>query len=495
MKYTPPLDATDDNAAFVNADPQNGKEGSEIPAGALENPQREIVAAISKLGITPSTDNNQLGTALYEAATISDFCAEASTSTGSAYILNSVGQVTFSELSNGQRVRFIVSHANSGAATINAYGTGAIQAKKYAGTAALSSGDLLVGAVVEFAYNASGNFWEFISTSYETSGVANYDTFFQALPFLSVNGKRNITIKAGSIIRLEVSGVSRWRQQTSDEVINCQTILDTGSAFEAGKDYHIFLVPNGENGTKFVCSLNSTYPGGYSADNSRKIGGFHTLCVDVGTISGHPLSGYVAGDILPQSVWCLNHRPISEPEGMVYEPVNDVWIDIYNQSGSGASTKSVYGGTRTHTKMHFEWVEDQRAVNKSLVDDEEFYAASKGSNQTTAVYGSAQPNPDTTGGHKDTASRRMISNIGCEEMCSLQWQHLKGTYAAGGSNWNGQNGNEGNFYGSCMILLAGGDWGDSSHCGSRCRIAGFSLSDASVVSGARGRSPSKRMPN
>ncbi|MBQ9236105.1 MAG: hypothetical protein IJ184_06560 [Alphaproteobacteria bacterium] len=495
MKYTPPLDSQDQDARYVNADPANGTEGSKIPAAALENPQREIVGAISKMGITPAEGNTQLGTAVYDAATLDGFCTEASSSTGSAYVLNSAGTVTYSQLRDGQKIRFTVAHANTGSATIDAYGIGAKPAKKYAGSADLSSGDLLVGAVVEFCYNVNGEYWEFVSTSYETSGVANYDTFFQTMPFLEVNGKRNITIKGGSIIRLEVDGVSRWRQQTSDEVIDCQSILDTGSTYEAGKDYHIFLVADGDNATKFIVSQNSTYPGGYSASNSRKIGGFHTLCVAVGTISGHPLSGYVAGDILPNSVWCLNHRPISEPEGMVYEPINDVWVDIYNQSGSGSSTKSVYGGTRTNTKMHFEFVEDQRAVNKTLLEDEEFYAASKGSNQKTAVTGSKQPSPDTTGGRVDTANVRMISYIGCEEMCGLQWQHIKGTFAAGGSNWNGQNGNEGDFYGSCMVLLAGGFWGDSSHCGSRCRDAYHSLSNTYVHAGARGRSLPKRMPN
>lgn len=496
MRYVPPLNETDPNAGYVNADPANGQEGSIIPAGALENPQREIVNAISALGLTPTENNlGQLATALYDTATSSDYCVEASGSAANAYVLSASGSIQYSELRNGQRVRFTVTHANTGSSTINAYGTGAKPVKKFAGSANLSSGDLLVGAVVEFAYNLAGQYWEFISTSYETSGVANYDTFFQALPFLVVNGRRNITIKAGSIIRLDIDGVSRWRQQTADEVIDCQSIMDSGTSFANGKDYHIFLVADGANGTKFMVSQNSTYPGGYSASNSRKIGGFHTLCANVGTIAGHALSGYVAGDILPESVWCLNHRPISEPEGMVYEETNDVWVDIYNQSGTGANTKSVYGGTRANTRMHFDWVDDQRSVKKTLLHDEEFYAASKGSNQKTAVKGAAQPNPDTTGGHQDTASRRMISNIGCEEMCGLQWQHLAETHAAGGSNWNGQNGNEGEFYGSCMVLLAGGLWGDSSRCGSRCRIASDSLSIAGVADGARGRSLPKRMPN
>ena len=39
---------------------------------------------------------------------------------------------------------------------------------------------------------------------------------------------------------------------------------------------------------------------------------------------------------------------------------------------------------------------------------------------------------------------------------------------------------------SCMVLLAGGDWDDSSHCGSRYRAASDPLSAAYVFVGARG---------
>lgn len=64
MKYTPPLDSDNPNAGFINADPANGQEGSIIPAGALENPQREIINAIIDAGLTPSTDNSQLKQAI-----------------------------------------------------------------------------------------------------------------------------------------------------------------------------------------------------------------------------------------------------------------------------------------------------------------------------------------------------------------------------------------------------------------------------------------------
>ena len=80
-------------------------------------------------------------------------------------------------------------------------------------------------------------------------------------------------------------------------------------------------------------------PYGYTATTSRKVGGFHCLCANVGTIAGHTLNGYVAGDILPASVWDLKHRPKSEPEGMVYIDGIDMWVDIYLCSWSGSTAE------------------------------------------------------------------------------------------------------------------------------------------------------------
>lgn len=37
------------------------------------------------------------------------------------------------------------------------------------------------------------------------------------------------------------------------------------------------------------------------------------------------------------------------------------------------------------------------------------------------------------------------------------------------------------------VLLAGGNWDNSSHCSSRCRNANNSLSNTNVNDGARGR--------
>lgn len=112
----------------------------------------------------------------------------------------------------------------------------------------------------------------------------------------------------------------------------------------AGKDVYIYALAGSGTEPDFVLSLNSTVPTGYTAENSRKIGGFHCLCKDVGVIEGHTLSGYVAGDILPATRWDLEHRPKGNPEGFAYEELTDCWIAIYLPSWDGTKLVSVYNG-------------------------------------------------------------------------------------------------------------------------------------------------------
>jgi hypothetical protein len=196
--------------------------------------------------------------------------------------------------------------------------------------------------------------------------------------------------------------------------------LDTGS-IEAGKDYYVYACDTGT--LVFKTSLASTYPAGYSATTSRKIGGFHTLCADVGTIAGHTLTGYVNKDILPASIWDLKHRArCGNNAGMVYDTKCNKWIDIYLASGTGANTVSANGGTITDSRTWNNFVDDGGLVGKRLLNDMEFQLAATGGNEKTNIVGSADP--VTTGGHADTAARRMISNIGCEDMAGVMYQWL-----------------------------------------------------------------------
>ena len=194
------------------------------------------------------------------------------------------------------------------------------------------------------------------------------------------------------------------------------------AATRAGVDFYVYACEQAGNTLKVLVSANASAPSGYDTTTSRLIGGFHCLCLSVGTIAGHTLTGFVTGDILPNSVWDYSFRPLSSPKGMVYAPLANLWVDIYLASGTGASTASVFGGTISDTRDWNSFVDDGGAVSKRLLYDPEFQLIATGSNEETNITGSADP--VTTGGHIDTASRRMIANNGCEDMCGAMWQWL-----------------------------------------------------------------------
>lgn len=57
MRYTKPLNATDPDSSYWDANPATGKEGAIVPAAAIEPSMREIVNAIAAAGLTPRADN------------------------------------------------------------------------------------------------------------------------------------------------------------------------------------------------------------------------------------------------------------------------------------------------------------------------------------------------------------------------------------------------------------------------------------------------------
>lgn len=269
----------------------------------------------------------------------------------------------------------------------------------------------------------------------------------------------------------------------------------------AGKDVYIYACqPTDVSSTEpaFVLSLNSTVPTGYSADNSRKIGGFHCLCLDVGTISGHTLSGYITGDILPASVWDLIHRPKCKQGGMIYLDLTDTWHTIYGLSWDGTNLVSVYNGIWADGTSSKKWhgeatLEQLERQNMRLDWRHEFQMYAKGSNEQTNIKGSADPN--TTGGHTDTTGRRMISNYGAEDCCGVMWQWTMDLGFAGGSGWNDSVYNSqvddrsyGRSYGTLFRLLVGGYWADGSGCGSRSVYCDASSAYVHASLGARGAS-------
>ena len=343
-----------------------------------------------------------------------------------------------------------------------------------------------------------------------------------------------------------------------------------------GKDFFVYVVPaDNANYGDIVCSVNATAPtdidASYTSDVVLKIGRFHTLCAAIGastvmkvaentassvgtnylvkpyrestdpdfyafynksitaksdndlydTVSMLlPLAGFSAGDILPESVWCLTFRPDTVYEdAMVYDVATGKAVDIYMQSGSGKNTRSAYNETVTVSKPQTIHKADMLEVGKELLSDTEFTSAALGSNEASS-YGANSPG--TTGGHSDstsygaTTSRRMVSAIGCEDMCGAWWQWLRdvaplGTGSAygiktenGASPTQGQLGSSyttsvgwlsvdgvssfGKMYDVVCGLCAGGCWTDGSRCGSRARDAHNAVSYVSSDGGGRGSS-------
>jgi hypothetical protein len=137
------------------------------------------------------------------------------------------------------------------------------------------------------------------------------------------------------------------------------------------------------------------------------------------------------------------------------------------------------------------FVDDFAAVKKRMLWDWKFQIIASGSNEGTNIAGSADP--VTTGGHSDTAGRRMISNGGDEDCCGALWQWLLDqSFRYDGDTWSykDQTGGKGQLYTQGTYgdvkLLAGGGWDYASNCGSRGRYASSARWDAAANIGARG---------
>ena len=325
--------------------------------------------------------------------------------------------------------------------------------------------------------------------NYQVACIKDKSNYFSRDSLFTSN-KTSIVIPKN--MRININGEAYI--STHNVTLNTSTLGEN----LAGKDVYIYALAGSGTEPDFVLSLNSTVPTGYTAENSRKIGGFHCLCKDVGIIEGHALSGYVAGDILPATRWDLEHRPKGSPEGFAYEELTDCWIAIYLPSWDGTKLVSVYNGViadgSSAKKWHGEAFYEQFVKQgMRLVWRHEFQMGAKGSNEQTNVQGSSDPN--TTGGHVDTAGRRMISNIGLEDCCGVLWQFAMDLGFAGGSGWTNSvyhsavdDRNYGQAYGTLYRLLLGSRWVDGAGCGSRSADCGASSAHVNAYRSSRGAS-------
>lgn len=344
------------------------------------------------------------------------------------------------------------------------------------------------------------------------------------------SNKKGLVIKGGTSIKLSTGEYVDYGSDTEVDL--------TDDISDAGADYFVYL-----EDTKEIHAYTS------KQNSGTYIGRFHTLCANAGTItmkapaspsSGltvggtylvkpyredddldfytfynktitavstgnkydvitceHPLSGYEAGDILPESIFCTSFKPNSlYDDAMVYDKATNIAVDVYLQSGTGFNTRSKYNQTHTVSREPYNHMGDMLTVGKRLLKDNEFTSIALGSNEQTSIVGSADKT--TVGGHSDTAGRRMISAIGVEEACGylLQWLQEVSSPGTGTNNedWNSSTatsdgqGSFGKEFWTPYVALAGGAWGDGARAGSRCRSFGIRRSDVSAGCGGRGSS-------
>lgn len=359
------------------------------------------------------------------------------------------------------------------------------------------SGAVKLDASADSAWNTKAAAWQ-ASHAYAVNDVV-----------YPLSGKTNYyyrCIKAGTSSSLTPTFPTTVGSTYNDGNVVWECQLDyTRAANRAGKDFYIYALVKDGKASLALCA-DAAAPTGYDLTNSLKVGGFHCECADIGTLvdKTHWLYGYVAGDILPMSVWDNYHRPYGDPEGYVYDPSTNIWVSIYGLSTEGKYTsaedtlvlKSVYGGT---------WADGTSAIafhalkfdqilarqGQRLLWQHEFVSASLGSNQGTNIKGSADPG--TTGGHVDTAGVRMVSWIGCEDCCGALWQWGKEVGSSSTGNWtNAYDGNDlyvkGQQYQNHIRVLFGGGWGSGAPCGSRAAFWSHGALHLHADVGSRGAS-------
>jgi formylglycine-generating enzyme required for sulfatase activity len=132
-----------------------------------------------------------------------------------------------------------------------------------------------------------------------------------------------------------------------------------------------------------------------------------------------------------------------------------------------------------------------------MMTDWEFAQLHSGTPEETNIYGGE--NPTTVGGHVDTASRRIVSNIGLEDMSGVWWTWLQDrqSYIAGEDyaaaiafSYEDISGTRGSHHGqgTCQAqaaVIAGGHWSAATYCGSRARFEDLRRSDAFSSIGCR----------
>lgn len=228
---------------------------------------------------------------------------------------------------------------------------------------------------------------------------------------------------------------------TDAEVNLTKSNLDAGSEFQIGKDYYIYIVDPGklDQNEIWKISLNSTFPAGATAENSRKIGGFHygrVRKINMQTFAPQNASNadwgtgwedQVSVGINPFSVWCLHHRSAGQQEGMAFIPALSSWVSIYMLSVGSATGQLVsrynatpVSGSEGYTS--FDAMEATRSSGMRPLFFAEFVVAAEGSPAAQDNNTYAWSASGNTGRNKTGQIDRAVSIYGLCDCCGTLWE-------------------------------------------------------------------------
>ena len=267
---------------------------------------------------------------------------------------------------------------------------------------------------------------------YSEQFVKPYLYAYQTYNSSSFVQSQSVYIKRGTIFTV---GPNIFQIKSNNDLELTVDNLDTGTAFTIGTDYYVYICdPSNGNIEEdidevYLISANSSYPEGYDESNSRKIGGFHygrcrwsdNKFIPIGTnyeLFGTNWMTNVYIGVIPNSVWTLTHRPICDPEGMVYV-WGDLWSDIYFSTDNGNfGLQSKYNLTplRGSALNWYGFSERAANVNKRLPTYSEccmlgFGSPAPANNNTYNVLKSDNSGPGKTGAYANAVSSYNVCDM------------------------------------------------------------------------------------
>jgi len=277
------------------------------------------------------------------------------------------------------------------------------------------------------------------------------------------------------------------------------------ASLSLGDDIYIYAVQDASGDAQWVASANSTVPDGYTADTSRKIGGFHYGRIR-GTANRYDTAYTPVVEIVPNSCWDLQHRPKCDPTGMVEVIPDQLWADIYlNSEGAGTwpdiTPVSQYNATPlSGTEGYSRFLDYPYLLanaGKRFPSLAEWYRLADGSPQgndgNNDLAWSDTSNSDRTA---TGTVAKAISSANVVDCAGNLWEPTSDLYDEGGTyGWdaaildNGKDAAEdvGDLnHARWRFFMAGGYWDGGVRAGARCADSNSGPEDVTSYAGVRG---------